>query len=104
MACPSSMASERKPPELTPSTTFDNISRGDSERRSGVSASTAQWHSARRAKRPKIAKLAANDRLRSYVQDRLAGTVMAEDGRPCLAQTWAPGVVDVMAAARTDIG
>ncbi len=26
MACPSSMASERKPPELTPSTTFDNIS------------------------------------------------------------------------------
>ena len=45
-------------------------------------ASTAQWHSARRAKRPKIAKLAANDRLRSYVQDRLAGTVMAEDGTP----------------------
>ena len=28
MACPSSMASERKPPELTPSTTFDNISSG----------------------------------------------------------------------------
>ena len=27
-------------------------------------------------------KLAANDRLRSYVQDRLAGTVMAEDGTP----------------------
>ena len=25
-------------------------------------------------------------------------------GRPGLAQTWAPGVVDVMAAARTDIG
>ncbi len=45
-------------------------------------ASTAQWHSDRRAKRPKIAKLAANDRLRSYVQDHLAGTVMAEDGTP----------------------
>ena len=29
MACPSSMASERKPPELTPSTTFDNISWDD---------------------------------------------------------------------------
>ncbi len=29
MACPSSMASERKPPELTPSTTFDNISATD---------------------------------------------------------------------------
>ena len=27
MACPSSMASERKPPELTPATTFGNISR-----------------------------------------------------------------------------
>ena len=45
-------------------------------------ASTAQWHSHRRAKRPKIAKLATNDRLRHYVQDRLAGTVRAEDGRP----------------------
>ena len=33
-------------------------------------------------KRPKIAKLATNDRLRHYVQDRLAGTVRAEDGRP----------------------
>ena len=32
-------------------------------------ASTAQWHSDRRAKRPKTAKLAANDRLRSYVQE-----------------------------------
>ena len=30
----------------------------------------------------RIAKLAANDRLRSYVQDRLAGTVMAENGTP----------------------
>ena len=39
-------------------------------------------HSHRRAKRPKIAKLATNDRLRHYVQDRLAGTVRAEDGRP----------------------
>ena len=45
-------------------------------------ASAAQWHSARCAKRPKIAKLAAHDRLRRYVQDRLAGTVSAEDGTP----------------------
>ena len=67
-------------------------------------ASTAQWHRDRRATRPKIAKLAANDRLRSYVQDRLAGTVMAEDGRLCLAHTWAPGVGAVMAAARTASG
>ena len=49
-------------------------------------------------------KLAAIDRLRSDVQDHLAGTVMAEDGTPVLAPNGAPGVVDVMAAARTDIG
>lgn len=38
-------------------------------------ATTAQWHADRRARRPKVAKLAANDRLRLYVQDRLAGMV-----------------------------
>jgi IS30 family transposase len=43
-------------------------------------ASTAQWHADRRARRPKVAKLAANDRLREYVQDRLAGAVTAPDG------------------------
>ena len=37
-------------------------------------ATTAQWHADRRAKRPKVAKLAANDALRGYVQDRLAGS------------------------------
>ena len=42
-------------------------------------ASTAD--SDRRAQRPKIAKLAANDRLRSYVRT-VAGTMMAEDGTP----------------------
>lgn len=45
-------------------------------------ATTAQWHSDRRAKRPKVAKLAVNERLRKYVQQRLAGTVEAEDGAP----------------------
>src|SRR3954469_4894924 len=34
-------------------------------------ASIAQWHAERRDRRPKTAKLVANDRLRSYVQDRL---------------------------------
>lgn len=43
-------------------------------------ATTAQWHADRRAKRPKVAKLAANDELRHYVQDRLAGTITAPDG------------------------
>jgi IS30 family transposase len=45
-------------------------------------ATTAQWHPDRQARRPKAAKLAANDALRRYVQDRLAGTVTAPDGTP----------------------
>ena len=43
-------------------------------------ARNAQWHADRRAKRPKVAKLAANDRLREYVQDRLSGTIVRADG------------------------
>jgi len=43
-------------------------------------ATTAQWHADMRAKRPKMPKLAANDALRSYVQDRLAGTIVRRDG------------------------
>jgi IS30 family transposase len=43
-------------------------------------ATTAQWHAERRARRPKIAKLAANDALRQYVQDRLAGVIKHPDG------------------------
>lgn len=45
-------------------------------------ATTAQWHADRRARRPKIAKLAANEKLRDYVQDRLAGVIAAPDGTP----------------------
>ena len=47
---------------------------------SGYRAITAQWHADRRAKRPKVAKLAANEALRSYVQDRLAGLITRPDG------------------------
>jgi len=43
-------------------------------------ATTAQWHAERRAGRPKIAKLVADDRLRDYVQDRLAGQIARPDG------------------------
>jgi IS30 family transposase len=43
-------------------------------------ATTAQWHADRRARRPKVAKLAGNDALREYVQDRLAGLITASDG------------------------
>src|SRR3954447_16370777 len=43
-------------------------------------ASVAQWHADRAAGRPKVSKLAANDRLQDYVQDRLAGVICAPDG------------------------
>jgi IS30 family transposase len=44
-------------------------------------ASLAQWHAERRARRPKVAKLAANERLRAWVQDRLSGLVRCSNGR-----------------------
>jgi IS30 family transposase len=43
-------------------------------------ASTAQWHAERKAKRPKVAKLAANQALRQYVQERLASTIVVGTG------------------------
>jgi IS30 family transposase len=43
-------------------------------------ATTAQWHADRRARRPKPPKLAVNQALRQYVQDRLAGAVTKVDG------------------------
>jgi IS30 family transposase len=55
-------------------------------------AGTAQWKSELMARRPKPAKLVVNDRLREYVQDRLAGTVVAADGtvvRGPAAPAWA---------------
>jgi IS30 family transposase len=47
---------------------------------SGYRATTAQWHADRRAKRPKVAKLATNEQLRDYVQDRLSGLITRPDG------------------------
>lgn len=43
-------------------------------------ALVAQWKAQQAAKRPKTAKLAGNDRLREYVQERLAGSVDRPDG------------------------
>src|ERR1035437_6932484 len=43
-------------------------------------ATNAQWHAERRTKRPKAAKLATNDTLHGYVQDRLAGLISRPDG------------------------
>ncbi len=46
----------------------------------GYRASVAQWKAEQAAKRPKTAKLAADHRLRDYVQDRLSGKVRHPDG------------------------
>ena len=43
-------------------------------------ASIAQWKAELQARRPKTAKLVSNERLRNYVQDRLAGEVSRPDG------------------------
>lgn len=43
-------------------------------------ASVAQWKAELVARRPKTAKLATNDRLREYVQERLSGQVRRPDG------------------------
>src|SRR3954470_12718481 len=43
-------------------------------------ASVAQWKAELVARRPKTAKLAGNEQLREYVQDRLAGKVRRPDG------------------------
>src|SRR3712207_2403434 len=43
-------------------------------------ATTAQWHAERAARRPKAAKLVTHPALRAYVQERLAGAVVAPGG------------------------
>jgi IS30 family transposase len=45
-------------------------------------ATTAQWHAERQARRPKVAKLATNDELHAYVQQRLSGEIARPDGTP----------------------
>jgi len=68
--------------DRAPSTISRELRRNASTRtwRLEYRASLAQWHAERRSRRPKIAKLASNDDLRQYVQDRLAGAVTAPDG------------------------
>ncbi len=65
-----------------PSTISRELRRNASTRSHAVAyrASTAQWHAERRACRPKLAKLAANETLRGYVQERLAGLIARPDG------------------------
>ncbi len=66
----------------SPSTISRELRRNASTRShtAAYRATTAQWHADRRASRPKVARLAANDALREYVQDRLAGTIARPDG------------------------
>jgi IS30 family transposase len=45
-------------------------------------ASVAQWKAELVARRPKTAELVANDGLRDYVQQRLAGQIIRPDGTP----------------------
>jgi len=67
-----------------PSTISRELRRNASTRtwRLDYRASTAQWHAERRARRPKVSKLAADERLREYVQDRLGGAIARPDGVP----------------------
>lgn len=52
-------------------------------------ASVAQWKADLLATRPKTAKLVANERLRDYVQERLAGAVRGPDGKHVVGPTTA---------------
>jgi transposase-like protein len=63
-------------------------------------ATTAQWHADQRAERPKVARLAANERLRDYVRQRLAGEITRPDGTPCQGRRCGGSVVGT-GAART---
>jgi IS30 family transposase len=53
-------------------------------------ASVAQWKAELVAQRPKTAKLVANERLRAYVQERLAGQIRRPDGTPVQGPATAP--------------
>ena len=66
----------------SPSTISRELRRNAATRSGGFAyrASTAQWHADQRARRPKPAKLAVNDELRRYVQERLSGVVKRADG------------------------
>ena len=67
----------------SPSTVSRELRRNASTRtwRLEYKASIAQWHAERRARRPKVAKLVANERLCEYVHDRLSGVVRGPGGR-----------------------
>jgi IS30 family transposase len=68
----------------TASTISRELRRNAATRSGGLEyrATTAQWHAERAARRPKQAKLALNAALRTYVEERLAGAIVAASGSP----------------------
>ena len=68
--------------ERSPSTISRELRRNAATRGSKLEyrATVAQWHRDRRARRPKPSKLATNDLLRDYVQERLGGQIARPDG------------------------
>ena len=75
-----------------PSTISRELRRNAATRSGGLEyrATTAQWHADRAARRPKPAKLAINTELQRYVQERLAGAMIAPSGAtvPRPVVTW----------------
>jgi IS30 family transposase len=67
-----------------PSTISREVRRNAATRadQKGYRATVAQWKAQQAAKRPKHAKLATNQRLREYVEHKLAGEVTDAEGRP----------------------
>ena len=70
--------------ERSPSTISRELRRNAATRGSTLTyrATVAQWKAERAAKRPKAAKLAENEQLRIYVQNRLAGAIADSQGKP----------------------
>lgn len=68
--------------ERSASTISREVRRNAATRSGGLDyrAIPAQWHAERAARRPKTAKLVVNAALRSYVQDRLSGMIVAPGG------------------------
>ncbi len=67
-----------------PSTISREVRRNAATRSGGLEyrATTAQWHAERAARRPRPAKLTLNPALRTYVHDRLSGSLVASSGLP----------------------
>ncbi|ACA93356.1 MULTISPECIES: IS30 family transposase [Burkholderia cepacia complex] len=76
----------------SPSTISRELTRNAATRggRLEYRASVAQWKAEHFAKRPKPAKLATNQRLHHYVQERLEGKVCDADGRKIAGPQQAP--------------